>query len=90
IPETNTSKRKYVFSVVSIDIAVVRSDPQSRDVTNVPVLDTSKKVSENWITSSQLYQPLLDLLNAQKEKTHASFRYVDQQLGNRYKMVCEP
>ncbi|EDO66622.1 conserved hypothetical protein [Francisella tularensis subsp. holarctica FSC022] len=90
LPETNPSKRKNVFSVVAIDTAGVRSDPQSRDVTNVPVLDTSKKVSGNGITSSQLYQPLLDLLNAQKEKTHATFRYVDQQFGNRYKMVCEP
>ncbi|MDE4953109.1 hypothetical protein NAI68_10105, partial [Francisella tularensis subsp. holarctica] len=68
-----------MFSVVAIDIAGVRSDPHSRDVTNVPVLDTSKKVSENGITSSKLYQPLLDLLNAQKDKTHATFRYVDQQ-----------
>ncbi|MDE5014472.1 hypothetical protein NAI47_09995, partial [Francisella tularensis subsp. holarctica] len=42
LPETNQSKRKNVFSVVAIDIAGVRSDPQSRDVTNVPVLDTSK------------------------------------------------
>ncbi|MBK2113392.1 hypothetical protein IBF26_06090 [Francisella tularensis] len=90
LPETNPSKRKNVFSVVAIDTAGVRSDPQSRDVTNVPVLDTSKKVSGKGITSSQLYQPLLDLLNAQKEKTHATFRYVDQQLGNRYEMVCEP
>lgn len=46
LPETNPSKRKNVFSVVAIDTAGVRSDPQSRDVTNVPVLDTSKKSRE--------------------------------------------
>ncbi|MDE4992367.1 hypothetical protein NAH07_09880, partial [Francisella tularensis subsp. holarctica] len=63
IPETNPSKRNNVFSVVAIDIAGVMSEPQSRDVTNVAVLDTSKKVSEYGITSSHLYLPLLDLLN---------------------------
>ncbi|MDE4959566.1 hypothetical protein NAI72_11345, partial [Francisella tularensis subsp. holarctica] len=49
LPETNPSKSKNVFSVVAFDIEGLRSDHQSRYVTNVPVLDTSKNVSENGI-----------------------------------------